>query len=147
MTAARFTGCLLLLLVVVPACSNKDDGNSNGDGSPRKSDGKSGSMTKVTVSLPESFPKDVPVPAFLTVTSVLSQGKGTMVQLTSGKSADETRDFYRQAMKQQGWTAKGSAAAGMGAFLSYSKDKRECTVSITAGDTVQVTLTVKEPKS
>jgi hypothetical protein len=88
-----------------------------------------------TVSLPSSFPKDVPSPKDSTVAASISQGSDIMVNFRAKGTVPEASAFYQERLKAEGWTLKPVMELdGTSSVIEAAKDKRKCMVMITPGE-------------
>lgn len=99
--------------------------------------------------IPADFPKDVPLYTNMTPNLVGREEseKTITVSATSPDPCDKITAFYRDGMKQQGWTEETSLTQDMGKMnlFTFTKGEREATLMIMAGDkTSEITLTVKQ---
>lgn len=96
--------------------------------------GKNQSMTvgeKVTV--PDTFPKDVPLPQDFTATAAIydESGPSWTVQGKVPRPLAEVRDFYAGRLGQSGWTPQVSLDTAELVSLTFEKDAR--VLSVMAG--------------
>lgn len=107
-------------------------------------DGSVNLQTGESVALPENFPADLPVPDGVTWQMVqASQADGKDMLIVQGSVAsplDTVAASIRGKLAEQGWeTVSTFMQAGEAEMLSFKKDERELSVSITKdGDKTQV---------
>src|SRR5262249_53996201 len=86
-----------------------------------------------SVGLPDEFPKDVPILKNATLNGTISQGDRMIVQLHTTASIREAENFYRAALKKEGWTVAEPSDSGDMTVVSAKKGNTLCSVTI-AGD-------------
>jgi len=115
--------------------------------------GKSGEKIQVTsgdkgVSLPDYFPKDVPVYPGATINISSKTREGMMVMLKTNESAEKIKQYYEKANKEQGWEEnENTVAMDKIAILGYKKDNRTLTVTISTDKETMIQLMVAEEKA
>ncbi|MEZ4416449.1 MAG: hypothetical protein R3E10_11950 [Gemmatimonadota bacterium] len=97
-------------------------------------------------SLPEGFPDDVPIPPGAQIAvSMMSQGEGASVTLTTDDSVRSVYDYYLEHLVDEGWEIDQKMEASGMFILHATKDERELAASIAGeGDETTVTLTVSD---
>ena len=111
----------------------------NGDGGGIKIDTPDGSVNMQTgesLALPEGFPADLPIPEGITwqmVQSSQADGKNiVLVQGTVASPLDKVASSIRGKLAEQKWeTVSTFMQAGEMEMLSFKKEERELSVSIT----------------
>ena len=95
------------------------------------------------VAIPDTFPKDVPVPAGAVAKLSMSQGKAELLHLhVAGNVADVAKD-YTDKLKAAGWEIATTMNMGEGTMLQAKKDSRQCAVMVLkddAGSLIQLTV-------
>lgn len=101
--------------------------------------------------IPDNFPSDVPIVDYdevLSSSSIKDEEDNTTsyaVTLSSKKSVDETVNYYKDMMIQNGWTSESEIQANGTTALSYSKGENTCSVYVlqnTETDQVNATIAV-----
>jgi hypothetical protein len=83
-----------------------------------------------SIGLPEEFPKDVPILKNATLKATVSQGDRMMVQLHTTSSIREAENFYRTALKKEGWAVEDPSNSGDMTIVSAKKGNTSCSVTI-----------------
>jgi hypothetical protein len=86
------------------------------------------------VQVPESFPKDVLVYPGAKVQGTIVTGAVTQLTLETADGPSKVAEQYQARMKQDGWKEEASVKMGELTMLTYSKDKRNVTIHVTADD-------------
>lgn len=113
--------------------------------------GKDGEESRLaigeSVSLPDDFPKDVPIYPEAKVIMSMSVEKGSQVTLSTEDSADKVEAFYKERMKKDGWEEKLSMNLPVMKMLGWEKDGRELMINVIfeEGKTM-INITVPEKK-
>lgn len=93
-------------------------------------------------SIPENFPKDVPVPKSTKVTSSVSTPQGVNVTLEGPADVAETVKAFSDEMKSQGWTEEVTSNMGGQLVSSFKKGERSTAITaIATGDKSVITIT------
>ena len=96
------------------------------------------------VSIPDTFPKDVPIPKGAVPKLTMSQGKAEMLHLhVSGTVADVVKT-YQEMLKEKGWEIETTMNMGDGSMLQAKKAGRQCAAMVMkddAGTLIQLTVT------
>jgi hypothetical protein len=112
--------------------------------------GKDGEKIRVSggkgMSLPNDFPKDVPIYTGATILSSVNSKDGMMLTLQTADPLEKVDEFYVKQLKDQGWTTESSVKLPQGANYGNKKEKRTLNVSINHGDQTMVVLIVAEEK-
>jgi hypothetical protein len=82
-----------------------------------------------SVGLPDEFPKDVPILKNATLNATISQGDRMIVQLHTTASIREAENFYRTALKKEGWTVAEPSDSGDMTIVSAKKGNTLCSVT------------------
>ncbi|MFA7653433.1 MAG: hypothetical protein WCX97_00095 [Candidatus Magasanikbacteria bacterium] len=83
------------------------------------------------VSLPKDFPSDIYVIDGKLMSAMKNvMGAGYQVVLQSNASVKDAKELYEKKMKEQGWAVAQSADMGTVAMLSFSKGKRQLSVTL-----------------
>ncbi len=96
------------------------------------------------VTIPETFPKDVPIPSGAVARLTMTQGKAEVLHLhVPGNLADVSKD-YTDKLKAAGWEIATTMNMGEGTMLQAKKEKRVCVAMITkddaSGSLIQLTV-------
>jgi len=100
-------------------------------------------------TLPENFPKDLPIyPDAKPTTSMMVSGQGLVV-LDSAAPVSDVLAQYRESLPAQGWTVDSvkEAAGGAKAFVKAHKEDRSTTISINTakdGSGSEIGISLKE---
>lgn len=96
-----------------------------------------------SASLPDSFPKDVPLPEGLAIESTMSMPQGMLVSgKLSGKSDDAISQMKKQ-MQDNGWKETMNMTSDGSNFSTYSKAERVVNYTFeTLGDETEVNVIV-----
>lgn len=95
------------------------------------------------VSLPDNFPKDVPIYQGATVQMAVTQGNTMVVHLQTTASVADGLKYYQNALKEQGWAIETTMNMGDSSMLSAKKEKRQCAIVIhkqDKGSLIQVSI-------
>lgn len=88
-------------------------------------------------SLPDDFPKDIPLYPDAEIGGHISgageEGSGSTVTFTSDDDADEIYEFFATKLKDNGWNTE-TVSIGEMRMLNISKDNRNGVVTINPGD-------------
>lgn len=105
--------------------SKSDDGNVTGDRQETKvGDNELG----LTEGLPSNFPEDVPQPNNSKCIGSLNSSEGTVVTFESSDKVKDILNFYRDAMKKNGFElGEGgeTLVSDQGGLIGWKKDSRE----------------------
>jgi hypothetical protein len=80
------------------------------------------------VTLPDTFPKDVPVYKGAVVKMTAAQDKTTIVQLHLPASVADGAKYYQEELKNQGWNIETTMNMGDGSMVMAKKGSRQCSV-------------------
>jgi hypothetical protein len=85
-------------------------------------------------SLPDSFPKDIPVysPASVQMSQIMENGKNVMASLNTDDEPGKVIQFYKKAFSQAGWEVKGEMSMGNTSLLQGEKGEKELNVTVNA---------------
>jgi len=81
-------------------------------------------------SLPDDFPKDVPILTNATVKVAMSQGDRMLVHLYTTTSVSDAAKFYDAELKKQGWQIESTSKAAEMSSVSARKGNTRCGVTI-----------------
>jgi hypothetical protein len=115
-------------------------------------EGKQGEKLRIAageagVSLPDGFPKDVPVYPGATVAASVTAQDMMNVSLQTTDSLSQVKTFYQQKLKQNGWEIQSTMSMPQGVMLHATKDQRTQTVTIARDeDKTAIGLVVAEEK-
>jgi hypothetical protein len=98
------------------------------------------------LTVPEDFPKDVPVFPALKIISAAKLPIGHLLQGKTDTASDEVAKFYRDELPKQGWTnvTPSGAQSPVIQSMRFTKDQRAVAISLIqhgADTTVQISLT------
>jgi hypothetical protein len=131
---------------------HSSDGNvkveQTGDASKVEVTTKEGKATVTAsdkgVAIPDTFPKDVPIPKGAVPKLTMSQGKAEMLHLhVSGTVADVVK-AYQESLKGEGWEIETTMNVGDGSLLQAKKAGRRCAAMVMKDDPwtlIQLTVT------
>ena len=96
------------------------------------------------VAIPDTFPKDVPIPKGAVAKLNMTQGKTEILHLhVAGSMADVAKE-YQEKLKGEGWAIESSMNMGEASMIQAKKGSRECTAMVTKDDTgslIQLSVT------
>ena len=96
------------------------------------------------VSLPDKFPKDVPVYKGAKVITSMSAKDGMSVTLQTADPLAKVGEFYKSRMDAQGWESETSLNTGNQTILGFKKESRSASVIMMAskegGTTISLIL-------
>ena len=127
--------------------------SDKGDNAEVTITGKNGEKVQISsgekgTSLPDDFPKDVPVYPGATINISSKTREGIMVMLKTNESAEKIKQYYEKANKEQGWEEnENTVAMGKITILGYKKDSRTLTVTISTDKETIIQLMVAEEKT
>ncbi len=123
-------------MAVSAASGGKVDVTQSGDKSQvsiKTDQGTSTVSSGNNVPLPKDFPSDVHLPASYTIKSAIQSGPMTMLVMHTPAAMQALYSEYDGSMKSGGWTeAMAMQSSQSESVLSFQKDRRNVTVSITA---------------
>jgi hypothetical protein len=148
---------LIGLALFTFGCGNSDtyetaDGSvtvsQDGDAAKYEIQSEDGKTTMTTsdsgVAIPETFPKDVPIPNGAVAQLTMTQGKNEMLHLRVPGTVAEMAKSYPETLKAEGWTIESSMNMGDSSMIHAKKDNRQCTVMVVkddSGTTLQLSVT------
>ena len=120
----------------------------NGDTSKVEVMTKEGKATMTSsdkgVAIPDTFPKDVPIPKGAVPKLTMSQGKAEMLHLhVTGTVADVVK-AYQEMLKGEGWEIEPTMNVGEASMLQAKKGGRQCAAMVMKDDSgtlIQLTVT------
>jgi len=124
----------------------------DGDGAGITIEGKQGEKVQIAageagVSLPDGFPKDVPVYPGATVIASATAKNMMNVSLQTTDQPQQVKTFYQEKLKQNGWETQSTMNVPQGTMLHATKDQRTQMVTITRDeDKTVIALVVTEEK-
>ena len=89
-----------------------------------------GGGDKRASSLPDEFPKDVPILKNATLKLAMSQGDRMLVHLYTTSSVSDAAKFYDAELKKQGWQIESISNAAEMSSVSARKGDTRCGVTI-----------------
>jgi hypothetical protein len=123
---------------------NADVDVKNGKVSVKTDEGES--VVGQNVSVPSDWPEDVMVYKGVKDTTVVAastdkKGSST-VSLTTKDSAETVKNTYDEALANNGWAVSGELAVQGGTLITATKDTRNLSVTIGAGDDNMTSVTI-----
>jgi hypothetical protein len=110
-------------------------------------DGETTYASGGAAEIPADFPKDVLVYKNAAVQLAITNPDAFVLNLLSKDGADKIAGDYSAEMKARGWQQEGMMNVSGQIVLTFSKEKRNASVSIVKADQgVQITLSVVKPK-
>jgi len=99
------------------------------------------------VAIPDTFPKDVPIPKGAVAKLSMSQGKTEVLHLhVPGNMTDVTKD-YAEKLKGEGWEIETTMNMGEASMLQAKKGSRQCGAMVMKDDDggalIQLTVSVE----
>jgi len=153
---------LVLLAGSLEGCGRSDtvidtDGTTatvtkRGDGVDVTVKGPDGGTVRVAsgeegVSVPEGFPKDVPLYPGAIVTTAATVQNAMNVVLKTKDPISKVTSFYKEKMKDNGWEIQTAVDTADGTMLNGHKENRtQMTVMARDGDHTIVTLAIETEK-
>ena len=100
-------------------------------------DGETIEMSYGTKTIPDNFPKDVPVysPSQVKMTQVVDDNR-SVVSLTTSDDISKVVAFYKKELVQQGWTIKNELTRGPMAVIQGEKEKRIINLTVNKKDNI-----------
>ena len=94
-------------------------------------DGETIEMSYGTETIPENFPKDVPIysPSQVKMTQVIDENK-SVISLTTSDEVSKVTAFYKKELEGQGWTLKNEMTMGNMSLLQGEKEGRVLNLTI-----------------
>jgi hypothetical protein len=98
-------------------------------------DGETIEMSYGSKTIPENFPKDVPVytPSQIRMTQVVDENK-SVISLTTGDEIEKVTAFYKKELTEQGWTIKNEMSMGAMSLIQAEKEKRILNLTVNKKD-------------
>ena len=96
------------------------------------------------VAIPDTFPKDVPIPKGAVPKLTMSQGKAEMLHLHVPGTVADVLKAYQEMLKGEGWEIETTMNMGEGSMLQAKKPGRQCAAMVMkddAGTLIQLTVT------
>ena len=99
-------------------------------------------------TIPDNFPKDVPVysPAQVRMTQVVDENRG-VISLSTSDEIEKVTAFYKKELVEQGWTIKNEMTMGAMSLIQAEKGKRNVNLTVNKKDgetTVSLVVGAKE---
>jgi len=91
-----------------------------------------GEVSGARTSLPQNFPKDIPLFEPSEILSSLESQERIQATLQTEGSAERVRRFYQQEMEDFGWKLTGRGMANDNGVLTFEKDQRNTQIVITS---------------
>ena len=106
------------------------------------------SLTSQGAKIPDSFPKNVYMPAGATVIAAVTMPTGCNLTLESTDGAANVAQAFKTKMTAAGWQETMSMNQGTGTMLAYQKAERTASVIISGdSDKTQIHPTVVADKN
>ncbi len=86
------------------------------------------------VAIPDTFPKDVPIPKGATPKMTMSQGKTELLHLSVPGSVAEVAKDYTEKLKKEGWEIESSMNMGDTSMVMGKKGARKCAAVVAKDD-------------
>ena len=98
-------------------------------------DGETIEMSYGTKTIPDNFPKDIPVysPSQVKMTQVVDENR-SVISLTTSDDISKVAAFYKKELVQQGWTIKNEVTRGPMALIQGEKEKRIINLTVNKKD-------------
>ena len=97
------------------------------------------------MEIPDTFPKDVPIPKGAVPKLSMTQGKNEMLHLRVSGSVGEVAKDYQEKLKAEGWEIETTMNMGETSMVQAKKGERTCALVIMKDDDgTMVQLTVSE---
>ena len=141
----------ILALLSLPAGCNKptdekppEKGNvtvtQQGDQVGVEINGPKGGKIKIDVNkpeeatLPDDFPKDVPIPPSTKIKSNAKIGKQTTITFETPAPVSDVVDYYSKSLALNGWKVEKPVKATSGFYIGANKEKRTLSMIIIESD-------------
>jgi hypothetical protein len=151
----RILGCAAVVVCVACGCGKRTTTVTGPDGvkvtvdksggkveiKGQGADGTIATFSESGVTLPDDFPKDLPLypGAVPTLHTTVKNNRSVMLKTTD--AADKVAAFYKEKLKAEGWKIEAEFAIGDTASLSGTKDRRTLAVVVAHdGKGAQITL-------
>lgn len=95
------------------------------------------------VAIPDTFPKDVPIPKDAVPKLTMSQGKAELLHLHVTGSVADTLKSYQELLKGEGWEIETTMNMGDSSMLQAKKAGRQCAAVLMkeeGGTLIQLTV-------
>ena len=98
-------------------------------------DGETIEMSYGTKTIPDNFPKDVPVysPAQVRMTQVVDENRG-VISLSTSDDIEKVTAFYKKELVEQGWTIKNEMTMGAMSLIQAVKENRSLNLTVNKKD-------------
>jgi hypothetical protein len=96
------------------------------------------------VAIPDTFPKDVPIPKGAVPKLTMSQGKAEMLHLHVAGTVGDVVKAYQESLKGEGWEIESTMNMGEASMLQAKKAGRSCSAMVMKddpGSLIQLTVT------
>lgn len=96
------------------------------------------------VAIPDTFPKDVPIPKGAVPKLTMSQGKAEMLHLHVAGTVADAAKSYQELLKGEGWEVETTMNMGEASMVQAKKAGRQCAAMVMkddAGALIQLTVT------
>lgn len=97
------------------------------------------------VAIPDTFPKDVPIPKGAVAKLTMSQGKAEILHLHVAGSIADVAKAYQDTLKAEGWEIESTMNMGEASMVHAKKGKQQCSAMVVKDDAVtMIQLTVSQ---
>ena len=98
-------------------------------------DGETLEMTYGKNTIPDDFPKDVPIysPSQVTMSQIINENN-SVLSLHTDDEVSKVAEFYKKELVQQGWSIKNEMTMGTMSLLQGEKGKRALNVTVNHKD-------------
>lgn len=106
--------------------------NGQGEGvTVKSSDGQTTSTYGTNAKLPDTWPSDIPIYSPSTIVAASKSGDSHYsASFKTNDSTDQVSAYYKQELPKQGWKNINESSYGDGTILSYKKNDRSLTFSV-----------------
>lgn len=136
---------LIIVISVAIFTRNISKGIDNGKNGPDTNNvlAPTQSVRSIYLDLPQTFPRDLPLPKLAKVTVASADEQTWNAVLSTNAALDETVSFYRKELPNTGWEITSQPqAAGITIFYA-EKQGKEAIIAVGKGDhgnTVSITI-------
>jgi len=97
------------------------------------------------VAIPDTFPKDVPIPKGAVAKLTMSQGKAEILHLHVAGSIADVAKAYQDTLKGEGWEIVSTMNMGEASMVHAKKGNRQCSAMVVKDDAAtMIQLTVSQ---
>lgn len=146
--AAIATGCNKSTTIETSEGKVKVSENAGGQIEVQTKDGKATvAASDSKVSIPETFPKDVPIVDGAVAKLSMTQGKTELLHLSVPRPVETVAKEYSEKLKAGGWSIESTMNMGDTAAIQAKKENRTCSAVVMkedGGSLVQLSVTTNE---